>query len=144
MGGSQWGGCPPLRRVLAGHSLVFRAFRPAQLEQVYLYPTLLRPPTGQWAAPTDRYPLLDSTLLYPPALLLSLLCPGHTIIIPYMQCSRLTSSMPFKIYCTSLKINPPSKCNPKWKMKTSLEVFNILCSPKESTSVGHCHYKKWS
>jgi hypothetical protein len=29
-------------------------------------------------------------------------------------------------------------------MKTSLEVLNIICPSQEPTSVGHCHYKKWS
>jgi len=38
----------------------------------------------------------------------------------------------------------PSKCNPKLKMKTSLEVLNISYMSQEPTSVGHCHYKKWS
>jgi hypothetical protein len=38
----------------------------------------------------------------------------------------------------------PSKRNPKLKMKTSSEVLNIICMPQESTSRGHCHYKKWS
>jgi hypothetical protein len=44
---------------------------------------------------------------------------------------------------TSLKKNP-SKWNPKLKMKMSLEVLNIICPSQEATSVGHCHYKKWS
>ena len=48
---------------------------------------------------------------------------------------------PFKIY---LSQNNPSGHNPKLKMKTSLEVLNIICPPQEPTSVGHCHYKKWS
>jgi hypothetical protein len=33
---------------------------------------------------------------------------------------------------------------PNWKMKTSFEVLNIICLPQEPTSVGHCHYMKWS
>jgi hypothetical protein len=44
---------------------------------------------------------------------------------------------------TSLK-NNPSKCSPELKMKTSLELLNIICMAQEPTSVGHCHYKKWS
>jgi hypothetical protein len=27
---------------------------------------------------------------------------------------------------------------------SSLEVLNIICPPQEPTSIGHCHYKKWS
>ena len=46
---------------------------------------------------------------------------------------------PSKIY---LSQNNPSKCNPKLKMKTSLEVLNIIYPPQEPISVGHCHYKK--
>jgi hypothetical protein len=38
--------------------------------------------------------------------------------------------------------NNPSKCNPKVKMKTSLEVLNTICPPQEPTRVGHYHYKK--
>jgi hypothetical protein len=57
------------------------------------------------------------------------------------QCSKLKSSMPFKI---SLSQNNPSKRNPKLKMKTLFEVLNIICPSQEPTSVGHCHYKKWS
>jgi hypothetical protein len=40
--------------------------------------------------------------------------------------------------CTSLKTQP------QIEMKTTLEVLNIICLPEEPTSVGHCHYKKWS
>ena len=36
----------------------------------------------------------------------------------------------------------PSKCNPKWKRKTSFELVNIICPPQEPTSVGECRYKK--
>ena len=43
-----------------------------------------------------------------------------------------------------LSQNNPSKCDLKLKMKTSLEVLNVICPPQEPTSVGHCHYKKWS
>ena len=32
----------------------------------------------------------------------------------------------------------PSKHNPEFKMKTSLEVLNIIYLPQEPTSVGHC------
>ena len=41
--------------------------------------------------------------------------------------SRLKSSMPFKTYLSQYN---PSKCNPKLKMKTSLEVLNIICPPQ--------------
>jgi hypothetical protein len=44
---------------------------------------------------------------------------------------------------TSLKTTL-SECNPKLKMETSLEVLNKFCPPQEPTSIGHCHYKKWS
>ena len=43
-----------------------------------------------------------------------------------------------------LSQNSPSKCNPKLKMKTPLEVIDIIGLPQEPTDVGHCHYKKWS
>ena len=52
-----------------------------------------------------------------------------------------TQNWSFKIH---LSQNNPSKCNPRLKMKTSLEVLNIICPPQEPTSIGHCHYKKWS
>jgi hypothetical protein len=43
---------------------------------------------------------------------------------------------------------PPSKqafkSNPEMKMKTSLEVLNVICPPQKPTNVGHYHYKKWS
>ena len=64
-----------------------------------------------------------------------------------MQCSRLKSSMPFKCDLALSKytsLNNPSGHDPKLKMRTSLEVLNIICPPQEPTSVGHCHYKKWS
>ena len=48
---------------------------------------------------------------------------------------------PFKI---DLSQKTPPKSNPKLKMKTSLKVLNRICPPQEPTSVGHCHYKKWS
>ena len=38
--------------------------------------------------------------------------------------------------------NNPSKCNPKLKMKTSLEVLDIICPSQEPASRGHCHYKE--
>ena len=47
----------------------------------------------------------------------------------------------FKIY---LSQNKPSNHNPKLKRKTSLDVLNIPCPPEEPTSVGHCHYQKYS
>ena len=47
----------------------------------------------------------------------------------------------FKIF---LSQNSPSNRNPKLKLKTSLEVLNIICPTQEPTSIGHCHYKKWS
>ena len=40
----------------------------------------------------------------------------------------------FKIY---LSQNNPSKCNPKVKMKASLEVITIICMSQEPISVGH-------
>ena len=49
------------------------------------------------------------------------------------------SWVPFKIYFSR---NNPSRRNPKLKMKTALEVLDIICPPQEPTSVGHCHYKK--
>ena len=58
----------------------------------------------------------------------SLQCPSH-------------ASSPFKIH---LSQNNSSKRNPKLKMKTSLEVLNIIYMSEEPTSAGHCHYKKWS
>ena len=48
---------------------------------------------------------------------------------------------PFKIY---LAQNNSSWRNPKLKMRMSLEVLNIICPPQEPTSVGLCHYQKWS
>ena len=42
---------------------------------------------------------------------------------------------------TSFKISP-SKRNLKLKMKTSLEVLNIMCPPQEPTCAWHCHCKK--
>jgi hypothetical protein len=48
---------------------------------------------------------------------------------------------PFKIH---LSQKNPSKRNLELKTKSSLEVLNIICPPQESTSVGYCHYKKWS
>ena len=47
----------------------------------------------------------------------------------YEQCSRLKSSMPFKRDLV-ISQNSPSKHNPDLKMKTSLEVLNILCPPQ--------------
>jgi hypothetical protein len=67
-----------------------------------------------------------------------------------VQCSRLKPSMPFKRdfgppKYSYLSQNNPSKRNPKLnKNKTTLEVLNIMCLPQEPTSVGYCHYKKWS
>ena len=58
------------------------------------------------------------------------------------QCSRLKSSMPFKRNSTLQNIpfsKQPFKRNPKLKMKTSLEVLDIIRLPPEPTSVGHCH-----
>ena len=40
-----------------------------------------------------------------------------------LQCLSNTI-WPFKIYCIQ---NNPSKCNPKLKMKTSLEVLDVIC-----------------
>ena len=57
----------------------------------------------------------------------SLQCPSNVI-------------WPFNVY---LSHNNPSKRNPKLKMKTSLEVLNIICPSQEPTSVGHRHYKQW-
>jgi hypothetical protein len=34
------------------------------------------------------------------------------------------------------------KHNPKLKMKTSLEVLNIIYPPQEPTCIGQCHHKK--
>ena len=56
----------------------------------------------------------------------SLQCPSNAI-------------WPFKTY---LSENNPSKRNPNSKMKTLLEVLNIICPSQEPTSEGHCHYKK--
>jgi serine/threonine protein kinase len=62
----------------------------------------------------------------------------HCVQDQSLQCPS-NAIGPFKIY---LSENNPSKCNPKLKMKTSLEVLNIICLPQEPTSVGHCNYKK--
>jgi hypothetical protein len=55
-------------------------------------------------------------------------------------------SLPFK-HDLALQNIPLSKqpfeTQPTFKMKTSLEVLNIIMPPQEPTSVGHCHYKKW-
>jgi len=60
----------------------------------------------------------------------------------------LKSSMPFKcdLALQSIPLSKqPFKTQPQFEMKTSLEVlYNIICPPQESTSVGHCHYEKWS
>lgn len=45
----------------------------------------------------------------------------------------------FKIYLSQTN---PSKRNSKLKIKTSLNVLDIICPPQEPTSVGHCHYKE--
>ena len=57
-----------------------------------------------------------------------------------LQCPS-NSIWPCKIY---LSQNNPSKRNPKLKTNTSLEVLDIMHPPHDPTSVGHCHYKKWS
>ena len=57
-----------------------------------------------------------------------------------LQCSS-NAIWPFKLY---LFQNNPSEHNPKLRMKTSFEVLDIIWPPQEPTSVGHCHYKKWS
>jgi hypothetical protein len=48
---------------------------------------------------------------------------------------------PFKIYLSQIG---PSKHSPELKMKTSLEVLNVIHMPQEPTSIRHCHSKKWS
>jgi hypothetical protein len=55
--------------------------------------------------------------------------------------------MPFKCDLALQNIplsKEPFKTHPYLKMKTSLEVLNIICPPQELESVGHCQYKKWS
>ena len=73
--------------------------------------------------------------------------------IPYIACTFLTKFTyneyigPYfllHVISKNIALNNPSKSNPKLKMKTSLEVLNINYPPQEATSVGHCHYKKWS
>jgi hypothetical protein len=44
---------------------------------------------------------------------------------------------------TSLKTTLQN-ATPKLKLKMSLEVLNMIYMSQEPTSVGHCHYKKWS
>ena len=46
---------------------------------------------------------------------------------------------PSKYICMK---NNPSKCNPKLKMKTSLEVLDVICLPQEPASTWRYHYKK--
>jgi hypothetical protein len=69
---------------------------------------------------------------------------GKTGKIP--TCNQLPVKPVFKIEVFNALQTQfgPSKRNPKLKMKTSLEVLNIICPPQEPTRVGHCHYKKWS
>ena len=67
--------------------------------------------------------------------------------IPYISSSQLSVS--WSLQCPSntmwpftigLSQNKPfQKCNPKLKMKMSLEVLDIICASQEPTSVGHCH-----
>ena len=67
---------------------------------------------------------------------------------PWDQASRLKSSMPFKrdlgLQNKPLSKQPFKTQPPKLKMKMSLEVLIIIYPPQEPTSVGHCHYEKWS
>ena len=67
-------------------------------------------------------------------------CMGSSVQDWSLQCPS-NAIWPFKIY---LSQHNPSKRNPKLKMKTSLEVLNIICMSQEPTSIGHCNYKKWS
>jgi hypothetical protein len=43
---------------------------------------------------------------------------------------------------TSFKTTLQNTTGPNLKMKTSLEVLDIICPPQEPPSVGHRHYKK--
>ena len=76
-------------------------------------------------------------------------CRGHHMIFPQKALSeRLEAPFKIKVF-DALQTRwsfGPSKCNSNLKMKTlsSLEVRDIICPPQEPTSVGHCHYKKWS
>ena len=45
---------------------------------------------------------------------------------------------PFKMYLSQ----QPFETQPQIENKMSLEDLNMIQSPQEPTSIGHCHYKK--
>ena len=67
-----------------------------------------------------------------------LICPiAHAMLPLLASCPPMFKIEVFNALQTRFG---PSKRNLKLKMKTSLEVLNILCLPQEPTSVGHCQY----
>ena len=60
-----------------------------------------------------------------------------------LWCPKISPISASKDVYTALKTTL-QHATPNWEMKTSLDVLSIICPSQEPTSVGQCHYKKWS
>ena len=68
----------------------------------------------------------------------------HSVLITVVRDATLDLYLLKEVGSRGSQNKQASKRSPKLKMGMLLEVFDTICPPQELTSVGHCHYKKWS